>query len=47
MGWIKWKNSLGVLCDKRMVVGLKSKVYRMVVRSTVIYGAERWPIKKA
>ena len=35
-----------MLCDKRMSVGLKGRVYRMVVRPTVIYGSKCWPIKK-
>jgi len=35
-----------VLCDKRMPIGLKGKVYRIVVRLAVMYGAECWPIKK-
>jgi len=35
-----------VLCDKRVPLGLKDKVYRMVVRSTVLYGSELWPLKK-
>ena len=46
MGWIKWKNASGVLCDKRMPVGLKGKVYHMVVIPAVLYGAKCWPIKK-
>jgi len=29
-----------------MPVGLKGKVYHMVVRPAVLYGAEWWPIKK-
>ena len=29
-----------------MPVGLKGKVYRMVVRPVVLYRSERWPIKK-
>ena len=43
---IKWKYASGVLCDKRMPVGLKGKVYRMVVRPAVLYGVECWCIKK-
>jgi len=39
-GWIKWKNASGVLCDKRMPIGLKAKVYRMVIRPAALYGAE-------
>jgi len=35
-----------VLCDKRMPVGLKGKVYHMVVRPAVLYGSECWLIKK-
>jgi len=29
-----------------MPVGLKNKVYHMVVRPAVLYGSECWPIKK-
>ena len=46
MDWQKWKYSSGVLCDKRVPLGLKGKVYRMVVRSAVLYGSEGWPLKK-
>ena len=46
VGWIKWKYDFGVSCDKRMHVGLKGKVYHMVVRPVVLYGAECWPKKK-
>ena len=35
-----------MLCDKRMPVGLKGKVHRMVVRPAMLYGFECWPIKK-
>jgi len=34
-----------VLCDKGIPVGLKGKVYCMVVRPAVLYGSEWWPIK--
>jgi len=40
VGWQKWKWASGVLCDKRMPVGLKGKVYRMVVRPALLYGSE-------
>ena len=45
MGWQKWKYASGVLCDKRMPVGLKGKVYCTVVRPVVLYGSKCWPIK--
>ena len=37
---------MGVLCDKRMPVGLKGKVYRTVVRPAIMYGPEYWALKK-
>ena len=42
----KWKSASGVLCDKRVPIGLKGKVYRMAVRPAVLYGSEYWPLKK-
>ena len=36
-----------MLCDKRILVGLKGKVYRIVIRPAILYGLECWPIKKA
>jgi len=46
VGWQRWKCALGVLCDKRMPVGLKDKVYRMVVRPAMLYGSKCWSIRK-
>ncbi|PIO70999.1 hypothetical protein TELCIR_07122 [Teladorsagia circumcincta] len=36
----------GVLCDKKIPERLKSKIYRTVVRTVAIYGAECWPVIK-
>ncbi|EYC37913.1 hypothetical protein Y032_0757g2097 [Ancylostoma ceylanicum] len=36
----------GVLCDKNVPDRFKSKVYRAVVRSAALYGAECWPATK-
>jgi len=47
VGCQKWKATSGVLCDKRVPLGLKGKVYRMVVRPAVLHGSECWPLKKA
>ena len=40
VGWQKWKYTSSVLCDKRVPLGLKYKVYHMVFRPTVLYGSE-------
>ena len=40
------KKCSGVLCDKRMPVKLKGKVYRTVVRPAMLYGAETWATTK-
>ncbi|EYB87852.1 hypothetical protein Y032_0256g368 [Ancylostoma ceylanicum] len=44
--WLKWRSMTGVLCDKNIPDRFKSKVYRAVVRSVALYGAECWPATK-
>ena len=39
-GWKNWKIVSGVLCDRRMNVKIKGKVYRTVVRPALIYGGK-------
>jgi len=46
VGWQKWKKASEVLCDNRIPFRLKGRVYRMVVRPALLYGAKCWPIKK-
>ena len=46
VGWQKWKHVTGVLCDKRILVGLKGKVYRTEIRPAILYGSECWPVKR-
>ena len=43
--WRNWKRFSGVLCDRRMPVKLKGKVYKTVVRPALSYGAESWAIR--
>ena len=40
--WKNWKRCSGVLCDRRMPVKLKGKVYKTVVRPDLLYGAVTW-----
>ena len=42
-----WKRASGVLCDRRMNVNIKGKVYRILVRPALVYEAEPWALKKA
>ena len=46
-GWKNRKRVCGVFCDRRMNVKINGKVYRTVVRSALMYGAETWALKKA
>jgi hypothetical protein len=45
-GWLKWRQTSGVLCDPRVLLKLKGKFYRTVIRPTILYGAECWPTKR-
>ncbi|XP_060179517.1 B3 domain-containing protein REM17-like isoform X4 [Lycium barbarum] len=44
-GWMKWRLASGVLCDKKVPPQLKGKFYKVVVRPTMLYGADCWPVK--
>ena len=46
VGWLKWRQASGVLCDKRVPQKLKGKFYRTVIRPGMLYGAECWPTKR-
>ncbi|XP_070034531.1 uncharacterized protein [Nicotiana tomentosiformis] len=46
-GWMKWRLASGVLCDKKVPPKLKDKFYNVVVRPTILYGAECCPVKIA
>ena len=46
LAWMKWKQVTGVLCDKKVPIKLKDKVYKTVIKPTMTYGAECWAIRK-
>ncbi|XP_070032752.1 uncharacterized protein [Nicotiana tomentosiformis] len=46
-GWMEWRLASGILCDKKVPSKFKDKFYRVVVRPTMLYGAECWPVKIA
>ncbi len=45
-GWQKWRSLTGVMCDKKIPLKVKGKVYRTVIRPVMMYGSETWAIKK-
>ncbi|KAH0455515.1 hypothetical protein IEQ34_015547 [Dendrobium chrysotoxum] len=46
VGWLKWRNASGLLCDRKVPLKLKGKFYKMVVRPAMLYGAKCWPLKE-
>lgn len=44
-GWMKWRQVSGTICDARMPLRLKGKIYKTVVRPVVMYGSECWATK--
>jgi hypothetical protein len=40
VGWLKWRQVSGVLCDPRMSLKLKVKFYMTTIRPAMLYGAE-------
>ena len=46
-GWKNWKRISRILCDRRISLRVKWKVYNTVVRPAMMYGAETWAVKKA
>ena len=46
----RWKNRKrvsGILCDRRISLRVKGKVYKTAVRRATMYGAETWAVEKA
>ena len=39
-GWKNWKRISGILCDRRISLRVKGKVYKTVVRPAMMYGDE-------
>ena len=46
-GWKNWKRVSGILCDRRISLRVKGKVYKTVVRPAMMYGAETLAVTKA
>jgi hypothetical protein len=46
VGWLKWRQASGVLCDPRVPLKLKGKFYRTTIRPVMLYEAKYWPTKR-
>ena len=46
IGWMKWKEVSGVMCDMKMPVEVKDKVFKTIIRLAMTYGSECWAVKK-
>ena len=44
-GWMKWRQTSGILCDRKVPQKLKGKFYRTAIRPAMLYGAECWATK--
>ena len=44
--WGKWREVAGVVCDKKMPVRLKVKIYSTVIRPVLMYGSETWALRR-
>ena len=42
---MKWKEVSGVMCDRKMPVKLKEKVFKTIIRPARTYGSECWAVK--
>lgn len=45
-GWMKWRLAFSVLCDKYVSLRLKDMFYRVVVRSTMLFGQSVGQLRK-
>ncbi|XP_063372213.1 uncharacterized protein LOC134660405 [Cydia amplana] len=46
VGWMKWRQLTGVMCDNRMPLKIKGKLYKTAVRPAILYGTECWASTK-
>ena len=44
MAWSKWRELSGAICDKKVPTKMKLLIYQTVIRRTLLYGCETWPM---
>jgi hypothetical protein len=45
-GWLNWRQASDDLCDPRVPLKIKGKLYRTAIRPDMMCGAEYWPTKR-
>ncbi|EYC33031.1 hypothetical protein Y032_0002g568 [Ancylostoma ceylanicum] len=45
-GWMGFRATSGIICDRKISDNLKSKIYRTVIRPAALYSSECWPATK-
>ncbi|KAL5730332.1 HECT-type E3 ubiquitin transferase [Ranunculus cassubicifolius] len=45
-GWLNWRSSASVLCDRCITIKFQGKFCKTAIKSTLLYGAECWAPKK-
>ena len=43
--WSSWRKLFGVLCNRKIPLKLKAKVYEVMIRAALTYGSECWVMK--
>ena len=47
IGWMKWKEVSGIVCDRNMSVELNDKVFKTITKPAMTYyGYECWAVKQ-
>ena len=46
IAWSKWRETAGVMCDRNIPTKLKDKGYKTAIKPAMVYGAERWAVRK-
>ena len=46
-GWNSWRKVTGVLCNSKVSPGVKRRLYKMMVRPTMLYGMETVAVTKS
>ncbi len=46
IAWQKWRELTCVLCDNKMPIQIKGKVYKSMIRPVMMYGAEAWTLTR-